>query len=88
MIWDAIGYAPRTLKEHLGSVKILAFSPDGTQIAFGSWDKTITLWDTGTGYLRKTLKGHSRSVNTVAFSPNGMKIVSGSGAPYRRNRSR
>ncbi|KFZ18715.1 hypothetical protein V501_01058, partial [Pseudogymnoascus sp. VKM F-4519 (FW-2642)] len=56
----------------------IAFSPDGTQIASGSADKTIKLWDARTGDLQNTLAGHSALIWAVAFSPDGKQIASGS----------
>ncbi len=32
---------------HSGTVYSVAFSPDGTKIVSGSWDKTIKVWDSG-----------------------------------------
>ena len=69
----------QTLTGHSDSVHAVAFSPDGKQIASGSRDQTIKLWDATTGDLQKTLAGHSSSVNAVAFSPDGKQIASGSG---------
>ncbi|KFX98904.1 hypothetical protein O988_04145, partial [Pseudogymnoascus sp. VKM F-3808] len=54
------------------------FSPDSKQIASGSKDKTIKLWDARTGDLQKTLAGHSGWVLAVAFSPDSKQIASGS----------
>ncbi|KAJ5805509.1 G-protein beta WD- 40 repeats containing protein [Penicillium pulvis] len=68
----------RTLEGHSNSVWTLAFSPDGKQIASGSGDDTIKLWDTASGDLQKTLEGHKYWVNTVAFSSDSKQIVSGS----------
>ncbi len=68
----------RTLKGHSSSVKAIAFSPDGKQIASGSYDDTIKLWDAITGDLQKTLAGHLDSVQAIAFSLDGKQIASGS----------
>ncbi|KAH8797868.1 hypothetical protein F5884DRAFT_825522 [Xylogone sp. PMI_703] len=68
----------QTLAGHSDSVRAIAFSPDGKQIASGSDDRTIKLWDATTGDLQKTLAGHSDWVTAVAFSPDGKQIASGS----------
>ncbi|CAK7207179.1 hypothetical protein SEUCBS139899_009987 [Sporothrix eucalyptigena] len=54
------------------------FSPDGTQLASGSYDKTVKLWDTASGECTQTLKGHSQYVTSVVFSPDGTQLASGS----------
>jgi WD40 repeat protein len=69
----------QTLAGHSDWVWAVAFSPDSKQIASGSGDKTIKLWDATTGDLQKTLAGHSGSVRAVAFLPDGKRIASGSG---------
>ena len=32
---------------HSGNIPSVAFSPDGTKIVSGSWDKTIKVWESG-----------------------------------------
>ena len=44
-LWDpATGAAVRILSGHADSVWGVAFSPDRTLLATGSWDKTTRLW--------------------------------------------
>ncbi|KAF7367052.1 WD40 repeat-like protein [Mycena sanguinolenta] len=67
------------LEGHTGSVHCVAFSPDGTRIASGSWDMTIRVWDAKTGKaVIEPMEGHTNCVNSVAFSPDGTCIASGS----------
>src|SRR5436190_483759 len=64
---------------HIGIVTSIAFSPDGKQIASGSWDKTIRVWDAQTGQVVSgPFEGHTDYVTSVAFSPDGKQIASGS----------
>ncbi len=61
---------------HADQVICAAFSPDGTQIATGSGDKTVKLWDAKTGKETYTLEGHAGRVKSLAFSPDGKLIAS------------
>ncbi|MBV9865010.1 MAG: hypothetical protein JO316_06645 [Abitibacteriaceae bacterium] len=63
---------------HTSWAASIAFSPDSTLLASGSWDHTVKLWDTATGELKRTLRGHQDYVRAVAFSPDGTSLVSGS----------
>ncbi|KIK53166.1 hypothetical protein GYMLUDRAFT_1026911 [Collybiopsis luxurians FD-317 M1] len=66
------------VREHTARVNSVAFSPDGTQIAFGSGDFNIHIWDASTGEEVLKLVGHTGPVLSVAFSPDGSRIASGS----------
>ena len=67
-----------TLNGHTSTVLSVAFSPDGTRIATGSFDNTAKIWDARTGAPQFDLKGHSKPVSSVAFSPDGTRIATGS----------
>ncbi|MBD2137363.1 hypothetical protein H6F32_07130 [Anabaena sp. FACHB-1237] len=73
-----IGNLLQTLTGHSGSVRSVAYSPDGQTVASGSVDSTIKLWNVNTGNLLQTLTGHSNSVRSVAYSPDGQTVASGS----------
>ena len=71
------------LKEHALGVTSVAYSPDGKQLASGSWDNTIRFWDVKTGKpIRLSdhpyLEGLTLSVLSVAYSPDGKQLASGS----------
>lgn len=63
--------------ERNGRPIVLAFSPDGTQLACGSEDSTVKLWDAHTGELIATFTGHHGFVNTLSFSPDGTALACG-----------
>ncbi|WP_414754347.1 ribosome assembly protein 4 [Anabaena sp. CCY 9910] len=68
-----------TLAGHENWVSSVAFAPQKRQLASGSGDKTVKIWDINNGQLLKTLSGHSDSVISIAYSPNGQQLASGSG---------
>jgi hypothetical protein len=77
-VWDARTGAPQLeLKGHTGWVQSVAFSPDGTRIVTGSFDRTAKVWDARTGTPQLELKGNTDRVVSVAFSPDGTRIVTG-----------
>ncbi|KAK6608443.1 NACHT and WD40 domain protein [Botrytis cinerea] len=77
-VWDTVtDKASQMIQIHSDLVESIAFSPDGTKVASGSFDKTIRFWDAVTGKLLQILR-HSNHVKSFAFSPDGTKIASGS----------
>ena len=59
----------------------LAFSPDSGQLAAGSRDGRLRVWDisTAAGELEPqlTIEAHKKGVNCLAFSPDGHTLASG-----------
>ena len=64
------------LTGHTDSVLSAAFSSDGTQVATGSADSTVRVWDTSTGETVAVLAGHDGDVTGVALAANGRMVAS------------
>src|SRR5262249_43232249 len=78
-IWDvATGKELRQLSAAGREVGAVAYSPDGTTLASGSDDGTLTLWEPATGQTQRQMKapGGARS---LAFSPDGARLAGGGG---------
>ncbi|CUA72752.1 Notchless protein homolog 1 [Mus musculus] [Rhizoctonia solani] len=57
----------------------LALSPDGTRVAIGCLDSTVSILSAYDGLVQVgPLQGHPNSINSIAFSPDGGRIVSAS----------
>jgi WD40 repeat protein/tRNA A-37 threonylcarbamoyl transferase component Bud32 len=70
----------RRLPQHEWVVSSLAFRPfpEGNQtleLATGSWDQTIQLWDVGQGKFLRRLEGHRGRVQCLAFRPDGQQLA-------------
>ena len=57
------------LKGHTLGVSSVSFSPDGSRIVTGSWDRTAKVWDARTGMSLLELKGHTGLVSSVCVQP-------------------
>ena len=58
----------------------VCFSSDGKQIASGSWDETVKIWNASSGELQSTLDVDGE-VFCVSYSPDGEFIAAGYGYP-------
>lgn len=57
-------------------IKSIDFSVDGTNIAFGSRDKNIRIFNIESKECISTLRGHTNSVNSVSYSACGKFLAS------------
>ncbi|WP_309738942.1 WD40 repeat domain-containing protein [Chamaesiphon sp. OTE_20_metabat_361] len=68
----------QTIAAHSDWVRCLSFTPDGTNLVSGSFDKTIKLWQLATGTALQTLRDHQKGVFAIAVSADGKLLASGS----------
>ncbi|KAL1888008.1 hypothetical protein Cpir12675_006342, partial [Ceratocystis pirilliformis] len=66
----------RTLKGHGNSVTSVVFSNDGQQLASGSDDKTVKIWDATSGACLQSLEGYSDDVTSAVFSTSVRRPIS------------
>jgi WD40 repeat protein len=68
----------QTLKGHSDAITSVAFSHDSTQLASGSWDRTVKIWDASSGACLQTLEDHSSYVTSVVFTHDSARLASAS----------
>lgn len=89
--WDALklwdidsGKEIHTFRGQLVGFISMAFSPDGSRLAAGGWDGSITLWDLATRQQVGRWQGHARNTSAVCFLEEGGALLSAVGwrRPY------
>src|SRR5882757_6060113 len=59
-------------------LKAIALSPDGKQLASGSYDGAVGLWDIDRGKVTTKWTGHTQMVRSVGWNGDGGRVLSGS----------
>ncbi len=60
---------------------MLAWSPDGKEVAAAGHDKTVQIWDITAGKQLLVYRGYNNPVLALAWSPTGRAIASADGEP-------
>ena len=80
-LWGLSGREPyprTSLIGHEHGIVAAAFSPDGSTLASGGFDRVVKLWGVVTGHEWASLVGHAGWVATLSFSADGATLATGS----------
>ncbi len=75
-VLDGFGRPINTYTGHNAPVTGLAWSPDSAQVASGSYDTTVQIWNPDTDATLRTYNQNVGPVNALSWSPNGTYIAS------------
>lgn len=65
----------RTWPAHTNAIRVIIFSPDGTQLATASATGEIRVWNIARQESVTQLAPHLRSITCLAFSPDGRQLL-------------
>ncbi len=77
--WDSSPTAVRRLRHSREPLRVIAFSPDGAQLASASKDGVVKIWDVETGKVVHSLPSAGNWVDALDYSPDGRTLVTSSG---------
>ena len=66
----------RPCEMHSEGIYDACFSPNGTHIASGSYDRTVRMWNAMDGTVVRTFSEHDGDVLGVHFSPDSNHLLS------------
>jgi WD40 repeat protein len=78
LFWNARTGAPRAAPLHAanGNIESVSFSPDGSLVAAGAYDRTSTVWNVRSHQqIGNTFPEHVAAAPVVVFEPNGRLLV-------------
>ena len=78
--WDTLGPWPVvrwSIETGHGTLRTVAVSRDGQQVASGGGDGVVRLWSVNDGSAIRELSGHACPVFSTAFHPDGIHLLSG-----------
>jgi WD40 repeat protein len=74
-LFDASGTERFEAPSGIGGTSSLAFSPDGSILAAGSWDTNLRAWNTRNGELLGLIEELPVAMFGIAFSPDGRTLA-------------
>ena len=74
-LFDASGTERFEAPSGIGGTSSLAFSPDGSVLAAGSWDTNLRAWNTRNGELLALIEELPVAMFGIAFSPDGKTLA-------------
>ncbi len=80
-LWTQEGVMEIDVGGAIANLRMLAWSPDGTQIATNGPNRSIRIWDVASGELVTVIEtpfDRLGELTAVAWSPDGLQIAAGS----------